>query len=293
MLVSIIIPVHKLTAYLKDCVLSAVDQSYLNLEILIACNGELGIYECKDFLSISDDRIHYLKTNPGRHNARNEALIRSRGDFIQFLDYDDYLYPEKIKHQISIAKKYNLKLVISKWKKFSENLEEFYRFPYKIFFDNSIIYGDELIRRLAIEGGYLSTSSWLVSKQLLKNKEWIDSPNDDAVFFFSFLEKRISLYMDNNLLSAYRIHTFNTSSIKTKKDLLLLVKSWNLIESYLREMPSNYLNIFLFKSYLDLLQYSREVNYFKFPIIFRRLLQKWIFCKNKLVLIKYAASKIK
>ncbi|MCL6219177.1 glycosyltransferase family 2 protein [Zunongwangia pacifica] len=292
MLVSIIIPVHKLTNYLHECVLSAINQSYQFLEILIACNGELSIQECRNFLGIRDKRIYYLKTKLGRHNARNEALIKSRGDFIQFLDYDDYLYPNKLEHQIEIAKKYNLSLVISKWKKFNKDIREFYSFPYKIFFDNKVIDGDELIRRLAIEGGYLSTSSWLVSKQLLKNKKWIDSPNDDAVFFFSFLEKRISLYMDNNLLSAYRIHTFNTSSIKTKKDLLLLLKSWNLIEFYLKDMSSNYLNLFLFKAYLNLLLYSREITYFKFPLIFKRLIVKWILCENKLDLMKYGVSKI-
>ena len=100
MLVSIIIPLHQTNNFFKNCLESALAQTHKKLEIILACNGELTVEQCKNFTLIEDKRLVYLKTANGRHNARNEALEIAKGEWIQFLDYDDYLFPTKIEEQL-------------------------------------------------------------------------------------------------------------------------------------------------------------------------------------------------
>lgn len=100
MLVSIIIPIHKTTPYLKECVHSALGQTHKNIEVLAVCNGELSTQQCSDFLDIEDDRLYFMNSLPGRHCARNEGLKEAKGDYIQYLDYDDILIEDKIEKQL-------------------------------------------------------------------------------------------------------------------------------------------------------------------------------------------------
>ena len=97
-LVSIIIPVYNTEKYLKQCVKSAADQTYGNLEILLVDDGssdQSGIL-C-DQLALEDNRIQVIhQENRGLSGARNRALDTARGEYLFFLDSDDAINTDTI-----------------------------------------------------------------------------------------------------------------------------------------------------------------------------------------------------
>ncbi|MCF6279734.1 MAG: glycosyltransferase family 2 protein [Flavobacteriaceae bacterium] len=263
MLVSIVIPIHKTSSYFSECIASVIGQSYENIEVIIVCNGKLSVESCKEYLGVDDERLVFLKSNVGRNHARNKGLEYAKGDFIQFLDYDDLLYKNKIKEQLIELKKQSINTIsISKWKKFKITLDEEYKFPYKEIFTDQLISTETLIKKLG-KGGFIATASWLIPKKLIENIQWIDSPNDDAVFLSEILKKNPQINMVSELLVGYRIHEGNTSSQRTKEDLDKLLDSWSIIKNNLISFDDKSVSPYLYQAYKYLLLYSKEVNNYK------------------------------
>ncbi|OOG78969.1 glycosyltransferase family 2 protein [Flavobacterium sp. A45] len=262
MLVSIIIPVHQMHDYFKSCVQSALDQTHKNIEIILACNGTLEIKECQNYLNIQDARLVFIKTDKGRHNARNEALAVSKGIWIQFLDYDDYLFPNKIARQLSEVNNI-YRLSICKWKKFTKSIDEEYTFLFDYLFSKTQTSSRELVQKLGQSGGFIATASWLVSRELLNGLKWIDSPNDDAVFLSEILKKSPEIIMIPEVLAGYRIHNSNTSSIRSKEEFDKLMHSWKIIHKNLLVLSGAQIDLYFYKAYLNLIRYSKEINKYK------------------------------
>lgn len=271
MLVSIIIPAHKTIDFFKSCVESAISQTYKNIEIIIACNGTLDVLKCKEFLNLEDHRIVYIKTKNGRHNARNEALKITKGNFVQFLDYDDVLFANKLSVQMALIQdNFNNLISITKWKKFKKNINEDYNFPFKFIFHEQNISIAGLIKKLGQSGGFIATSSWIVSKELLAGVEWIDSPNDDAVFFSEICKKNPNVMMVSEILAGCRIHDDNTSAIRSKEQFDLLLKGWDIIYNNLKSIEGSQTTLYLYKAYLFLISYSKEIKRYRiWEVIFK------------------------
>ena len=89
---SIIIPVYKVEQYINDCVDSVLNQTYKNLEVILvdddSPDGSSAI--CDEYCK-SDNRVKVIhKKNGGLSDARNEGLKVASGDYVMFLDSDDY-----------------------------------------------------------------------------------------------------------------------------------------------------------------------------------------------------------
>ena len=104
-LISIIIPCYNVASYLEDCLQSVLKQTYSNLEILLIDNNSdddttqiISNYVKKYSSQIST----YNEIKQGAPYARNLGIKKSKGEWIQFLDADDLLSPEKIKHQVNL-----------------------------------------------------------------------------------------------------------------------------------------------------------------------------------------------
>ena len=92
-LISIVVPVYNVEKYLKKCILSLCNQTYENIEILLIDDGSTdnSAIIC-DEAEKNDDRIKVLhKTNQGLSSARNEGIKLASGNFIAFVDSDDYI----------------------------------------------------------------------------------------------------------------------------------------------------------------------------------------------------------
>ncbi|MGN1208104.1 MAG: glycosyltransferase family 2 protein [Christensenellales bacterium] len=107
-LISIIVPIYKVEKYLEKCVHTITSQTYKNLEIILVDDGSPD--NCPvlcDNLAKTDKRIKVIhKTNGGLSDARNVGFARSTGNFITFVDSDDFLnvnFIEKLYENMSLT----------------------------------------------------------------------------------------------------------------------------------------------------------------------------------------------
>lgn len=103
-LVSVIIPAFNAEDFILDCVHSVLNQSYRNLEVIIINDGSTD--DTREVLeSINDSRVIIInQENKGCSQAKNIGLQYSKGNFIQYLDADDYLSCDKIEEQVKVLK---------------------------------------------------------------------------------------------------------------------------------------------------------------------------------------------
>lgn len=107
MKISVIVPVYKVEKYLDQCVKSIINQSYKNLEILLVNDGSPDRCGeiCDDYAKI-DPRVKVIhKKNGGLSSARNMGLDNATGDFIGFVDSDDWINQNFYELLINTAKK--------------------------------------------------------------------------------------------------------------------------------------------------------------------------------------------
>lgn len=106
-LISVVVPVYNVKEYLKRCITSIINQTYKNLEIILIDDGstdQSGII-CDDF-SLQDKRIKVIhKLNEGLGLTRNKGIKESHGDYICFIDSDDYIDEKYIETIYSDLKK--------------------------------------------------------------------------------------------------------------------------------------------------------------------------------------------
>ncbi|MDO5479725.1 MAG: glycosyltransferase [Clostridia bacterium] len=113
--VSIIIPVYNVEKYLKRCLDSLVNQTLEDIEIILVDDSstDSSLEICRKEAG-KDSRIKVLsKPNEGAGRARNKALEVASGEYIGFLDSDDFVEPDMFKTLYEKAEKYNSDLVMS------------------------------------------------------------------------------------------------------------------------------------------------------------------------------------
>lgn len=97
-LVSIIIPVYNLEEYIGNCLEKLICQTYKNIEIICVDDGstDLSAQKIKDFSDRDSRIVYYYQENAGVSAARNKGLEIAKGDYIMFVDGDDYLHYQAV-----------------------------------------------------------------------------------------------------------------------------------------------------------------------------------------------------
>ena len=101
-LVSIIIPAHQAEKFINRSVESAITQTYQSVEIIVVENGSTD-KTLEMLSSIHDDRLAIYQSEKGVSNARNKGIKECRGEFICFLDADDWLEEDAIETLMSMS----------------------------------------------------------------------------------------------------------------------------------------------------------------------------------------------
>ena len=112
-LVSIIVPVYNVERYLPECLNSLIHQTYQRLEIIIVDDESPdGSPAICDKYALADDRVkvHHVK-NGGVSRARNYGVAHATGEWIMFLDSDDYLDLNTIEKLLECSEKYDADIV--------------------------------------------------------------------------------------------------------------------------------------------------------------------------------------
>lgn len=111
--ISVIVPVYNVEAWLPRCIDSILNQTYENLEILLVDDGSRDASGkiCDDYAQ-RDSRIRvFHKENGGQSSARNLALDVATGEYVTFVDSDDWLEPEGYRTMLELALGEKVKLV--------------------------------------------------------------------------------------------------------------------------------------------------------------------------------------
>lgn len=125
-LISIIVPIFNVEKYIHRCINSIVDQTYRNLEIILVNDGSkdnCGVI-CDEYAEI-DSRIKVIhKENGGLSDARNVAIDIVTGDYITFIDSDDFVEADYVEYLYKLIQKYSADVSICN---INKTLEEKYK----------------------------------------------------------------------------------------------------------------------------------------------------------------------
>lgn len=108
-LISLIIPVYKVEKYLEKCIQSVINQTYENLQIILVDDGSPdNCGKICDEYAKKDHRIEVIhKSNGGLSDARNKGLEIAKGEYIGFVDSDDYIEADMYEVLYNLLKQYN------------------------------------------------------------------------------------------------------------------------------------------------------------------------------------------
>ena len=113
--ISVIVPMYKVEKYLRKCVDSILAQTYQNLEVILVDDGSPdGCPAICDEYAKKDKRVKVIhKLNGGLSDARNAGLDIATGEYIGFVDSDDYIVPNMYEELYNAIKKYDCDLAVS------------------------------------------------------------------------------------------------------------------------------------------------------------------------------------
>lgn len=113
-LISIILPVYNVSKYLEECMKSIINQTYKNIEIIVVNDESTdgSDYICEKYKKL-DNRIKVIhQKNQGLSAARNTGLNHCKGEYISFIDSDDYVKPDYIGKLYKSIKENNTKISV-------------------------------------------------------------------------------------------------------------------------------------------------------------------------------------
>ena len=113
-LVSILLPIYNMHKYLPDCMETLLNQTYEDIEIVLVDDGSCE--ECAQLCDSYKEKDHrvvvYHKTNGGISDARNFGVAKAKGEYITFVDPDDYVDRDYLMYLMNLMEKYHTKMAI-------------------------------------------------------------------------------------------------------------------------------------------------------------------------------------
>ena len=112
-LISIIIPVYNCENYLERCIQTVMNQTYKNIEILLINDGSTdNSLQICERLKTTDERIRvFNKLNSGVSSTRKYGVNHATGDFIMFVDSDDWIDKDTCEYLMKLQKRINADVV--------------------------------------------------------------------------------------------------------------------------------------------------------------------------------------
>lgn len=249
--VSVIIPVYNVEEYIEECIESVVNQTLKEIEIIIVNDGTQDNSMKKIEKFLFDKRIIIInKENGGVSSARNCGLEIAKGEYIAFLDSDDFIDEMMLEKMYSSSEKADIVFSniieyndITKEKKFRKNyfpLENKTR-KGKFFFN----YSDVVVWNKIYKNNFLRKFNIRFNERII---------HEDIIFTFKTMFLADKVKWVNEYFYFYRINRNGSIMSSLKKDKSLkshkeILKQIEEFETFIKEGTFEKVRIFLYKEY--------------------------------------------
>lgn len=218
-LISVIIPVYNVEKYLHRCLDSVIAQTYQNLEIICVDDGSIDESgRICDQYAVRDARIKVIhQENQGLSAARNRGLDAAEGEYIAFVDSDDYILEDMYKKMLDKLLNYNVDLCVCQWQyEFSDGRQVVKRKNI-----DPTIYGRKAsleFARFLYMGNYengVVVAAWnkLYRRALLDKIRFEGRIHEDEAFCGRIMAKNISVYV---MEEQFYVYAQNGDSLTNK-----------------------------------------------------------------------------
>lgn len=231
--VSVIIPVYNTEKYIEKCLKSVIKQTLRDIEIIVVNDGSIDRSSeiLKKYKEYNNIKI-INKKNEGQGIARNEAIKIANGEYLAFVDSDDYIERDMFEEMYSKATKYNLDIVICNYRYVFDNSNEVLSSNVKLN-DNEIIDSRECIKRFLIENT-IEGFSWnkLFKKDLFvkNNIEYPHIKYEDIPTIVNIIKCSQKIGFINKEFYNYLIRKGSTTSTKTLSNSKDYIKSISMVK---------------------------------------------------------------
>lgn len=226
MLISVIVPVYNAEKYLRECLDSIVNQTYQNIEIILVDDGSTdGSGAICDEYADKDIRIMVIhSTNKGVTAARINAFETSSGDYITFVDADDFLDCNMFKKMLNTIMEDNTDIIVCQYinydSKTKKQEKSILRPPIGIYYKEDIV---RLLKKNFLyneKTGMAEMTPFLCAKlikrefvQEILNVELGLSYNEDQVGIFTLLLRINSMSIIQDYFYYYRHHSVQATAV--------------------------------------------------------------------------------
>lgn len=204
LLISVVVPIYKVERFLPKCVESILNQTYKNLEVILVDDGSPD--NCPalcDSFAEQDSRIKVIhKKNGGMSDARNAGIEVATGDYVGFVDSDDYIDENMYEAMLTEALSNDAQIVeCDSYAVYKDDKTEVYKScDYKLYTNNRDIIYDY------IEGNGIQTVVWnkLYRKEIIGDVRFeFGKYHEDEIFTYQILAKATRLVHINKLYYYY------------------------------------------------------------------------------------------
>ena len=227
-LVSVIIPAYNNERFLRDCIESVLKQTYDKYEIIIvndqSTDDTLYLarqYQLKyDFIKVIDN-----PQNMGQGYCRNHALLHAKGEYILFLDSDDFLDPVTLEVAVNRIQDDKSDLVVFDWKYYKTNTRAYIYNSKDRFFSKKVLLGDDCLELLQTKNYFtvnkLYSRNFLINNNIKYGEGYI---YEDIEFWVGVSAKASRISLIHSPL--YNVRISSTSTTKTNHDTSRHYKSY-------------------------------------------------------------------
>ncbi|WP_300080092.1 glycosyltransferase family 2 protein [uncultured Thomasclavelia sp.] len=264
MFFSIIVPVYNVEKYLRECVDSILKQNFYDFELILVDDGskDKSPQICDEYAR-NDNRVTVLhQKNLGQSIARNNGVKISKGEYIIFLDSDDFIEKDNFLQDIHDKAKMGVDIIIYKFRKYYDEKHEFGRCTYCLpKLDKALSYGQKIAELVKYDAFYCSPWSKAIRGDIIRKNnicfiEGIIAEDQD--WYYNVLLNAHSIDGIDESYIAYRQRSNSVSSswtMKNLQDCLFILEKWNAILSKesINEFLRNAMLSSLAKLYCNLL----------------------------------------
>lgn len=223
-LVSIIVPVYNVEAFLDACIQSIRQQTYKHMQIILVDDGSTdNSGSICDSISALDNRFVVIhQDNAGLSGARNTGLEHANGEYIMFVDSDDVIHPEAVAYMVSLAQQYDASCVTAQCFLFHWNEHPVYQ---KLTVQHEVLHNHECLEYVLMDKTHIGVTAKLFSRLAFGNIRFaLGEINEDLIPTTFFMADQERIVAAEAPLYGYRRSRLGsiTGSIYKKEKLCVL-----------------------------------------------------------------------